>query len=847
MRSTVILFALSLWLSACGDNSAARPDVIPDASDTDTNPELPVDTDVDSDPLPDEDLGDDDSNDLVDSDSADDEIDELGDLPDLEEDEDSADVPEEIDLGPCDSGERECGEFCCVQGEVCALNQRCCPLAELCGSVCCEPGSVCEGALCHLDCGDDTRCEDANGVEQCCATGEVCAAGQCFLPQTSCADFLDCPADQYCETTLNTCLPQPTGETCQSVPVGGQVLPTLVWAWDGTGAELPAYNQVMMAPMVARINDDLVPDVVFTTFCGDASAGCSYGNYGSDGVLRVVDGATGASIFDVVDPAHRLVPGAQVAIADIDHDGHVEIVGCAPNGPGGRGDLIAFNHDGSFLWRSTDERVYCGQAAPSIADLEGDGVAEVILRYTVLDGRDGSLRWHHECVGTGGWATGSHNPCDYTTTADLDGDGSQEVVGGNAAYHADGSVAFDRTADFLDGYPSIGDLDGDGSPEVVVVLSAFHPTPYAGDHYLRALRADGSDYWGPVDLNGDRAPAADVAADTVGGGGPATIANFDDDPLPEIALAGAYGYVVFEPDGSPKWSAGSFDRSSRKTGSSVFDFDGDGIAEAVYADHYWLRVYDGRNGEVRFCQCNTSATLWEYPVIADVNADGAAEIVVSSNDYAITACPTTMTEDMGLDDCVAARMAAGEIAGTHGVRVFASPTRDWVGTRPIWNQHSYHVTNISDDGSVPAPEPRNWRNPYLNNFRQNVQPGATNLPDVVVTDLSVDVRACTASMSVMFRIQNDGWSAVPAGVPATVYVVRGGVDERIGKVQTTALLLPGESELLSLPYSIPSGEAFDPVSFRVIVNDPSDGPIGELIECRPANNSGQVSGQCIFN
>ncbi len=115
----------------------------------------------------------------------------------------------------------------------------------------------------------------------------------------------------------------------------------------------------------------------------------------------------------------------------------------------------------------------------------------------------------------------------------------------------------------------------------------------------------------------------------------------------------------------------------------MFDFDGDGIAEVVYNDQYWLRVYDGPTGDVNFCLCNTTATLWEYPVVADVDNDLHAEIVVASNNYGggFMSCPTT--PDLGA--CELARIAAGENVGTNGVRVFASPTRDWVRTRRIWN------------------------------------------------------------------------------------------------------------------------------------------------------------------
>jgi hypothetical protein len=746
-----------------------------------------------------------------------------------------------------------CGAACCGTGQVCGTNVMCCDRASLCGTTCCGAGEVCEGAVCRRDCGTNARCTDAMGAPVCCGAGEVCASGQCFAPTDACTDFFECPTGQYCEPSLGRCLPQPTGPACQVRPMGGAVVPTLLWHWDGTGRASPQWNQVMMAPMVANLTDDDgdghidardVPDVIFSTFCGSHDGSCAFGSYGQDGILRAVSGDDGHPIFDVTSAAYRVNPGSQVAIGDLDGDHLVEIVTCASD-PSGIGGVIAFHHDGSFYWRTSDSRVQCAEAAPAIADFDGDGHPEVFIRYTILGGTDGSVRSHHACVGTGGWATSAHSPCDYTTAADIDGDGHLDLVGGNVVYRLDGTTVYDHTADFDDGYPAVGDLDLDGRPEVVVVHSAFHPTPYQGDHELRAFRHDGTLLWGPIDINQGHAPAADVASGAVGGGGPPTIANVDDDPEPEIAMAGAYAFVVFEPNGTARWSSATRDHSSRKTGSTVFDFDGDGAAEAVYSDEQWLRVYDGRTGNVRFCACNTTATLWEYPVVADVNNDGHAEIVAASNDYGGPSFSTCVADPI-LGACENARIAAGENLGTHGVRVFASPTRDWVATRHIWNQHTYHVTNVTESGDVPAMERPNWSSPGLNDFRANVQPGATNVPDLVPTDLAVELNMCGARMTLDFRITNDGWSASPTGVPATVYVEEMGSFRVLGRVMTSRALFPGDFEAFSMPYDLGARPATDTVRFRVIVDDPSDMPLPSLVECHADNNTAETMATCGF-
>jgi hypothetical protein len=43
----------------------------------------------------------------------------------------------------------------------------------------------------------------------------------------------------------------------------------------------------------------------------------------------------------------------------------------------------------------------------------------------------------------------------------------------------------------------------------------------------------------------------------------------------------------------------------------------------------------------------------------------------------------------------------------------------WIQARRIWNQHSYHVSNVREDGTIPQFEPKSWEG--LNTFRTNAQ------------------------------------------------------------------------------------------------------------------------------
>jgi len=142
------------------------------------------------------------------------------------------------------------------------------------------------------------------------------------------------------------------------------------------------------------------------------------------------------------------------------------------------------------------------------------------------------------------------------------------------------------------------------------------------------------------------------------------VADLDNDARPEIGVAGRSRYQVFEHTGELKWSVPVSDISSEITGSSAFDFEADGLSEVVYADERRLRVFDGVDGTVVFETEVGSATRLEYPIVADVDVDGKAEIVVVANEVSGVAEPKA------------------------GIYVYGTPSERWVPTRSIWNQYT---------------------------------------------------------------------------------------------------------------------------------------------------------------
>ncbi len=75
-----------------------------------------------------------------------------------------------------------------------------------------------------------------------------------------------------------------------------------------------------------------------------------------------------------------------------------------------------------------------------------------------------------------------------------------------------------------------------------------------------------------------------------------------------------------------------------------------------------------------------------------------------------------------------------------GVYVYGDADDSWVPTRQIWNQHTYHITNVNADGTIPVVEDNNWLVPGLNNYRLNTfgQPELTATPLDETNELGSD-------------------------------------------------------------------------------------------------------------
>jgi len=541
----------------------------------------------------------------------------------------------------------------------------------------------------------------------------------------------------------------PPGECTVTPSVSAFDNPHKELQWQGAGHAFPTYEHVVTSPVVVDFiedgPDDLVPEILFITY--DSSA--------SNAVLRVVSGRephdmimtlAGDGTGPVTDDAMAAMatPSLQwdghPAAGDLTGDGRAEVVALLQ-----AGGAVAFRSDGSELWRSAIPAAeHHPNGSLAIADLDHDGTPEVIVGRVVIDGQTGVVRW----TGTGGKGVNGQGP--LSCVADVVPGGSMEVVAGNTVYDSHGAVVWTAPASTGDGFCAVADIvdasgmpGRDGTPEVIRV----------GGGKLTMLDGQtGAMRW-------QRALPG-----CTGTGGAPTVADFDGDGHMEVGVAGSSCLAVIDPDCdvSPVpagcqargvlWTATSEDTSSAVTSSTVFDFNGDGRAEVIYNDEEYFRVFDGVTGMVLFEDPIPSRTRTEQPIVADVDNDGNAEIVFGGNHETGFAGDTLAPADR-----------------VPGLEVWGSGDDAWVGARPIWNEHTYHIDNVGVHGEIPRDEAPSWAT--HDSYRQNLaSENVLAAPDLLSTALDADYSRCGDDvLRVCAYVRNMGDTRVGEGLEVGFY------------------------------------------------------------------------------
>lgn len=553
-------------------------------------------------------------------------------------------------------------------------------------------------------------------------------------------------------------------EACEIALQEGSFAPVVEWKWgSSTFCGPPVAGQTIDTNESGSIDSQDLPVVYLyqsgtvVALWGDGSdvVWQKPGNYGKDGGF---------------------------ALGDLDGDGWSELITVNST------TVCALDaRDGAEKWctaglgPSIDAS---GYGYPSIADMDGDGSAEVIVGNAILSA-DGAIV-SKGLLGKGAAPYGGQmNANTYgavSAVTDLDGDGVQEVVTGNAAYDLDGNVLWQNGG--LDGLVAVADFDNDGQGEIVKTSGI----------YVIGMESDGTEVWGPVTYSGNLGvPAID---------------DLDGDDVPEIVLGAQNSLVAMEWGGTVIWTAPIAD-SSGAAGPVLFDFEMDGYPEVLYADEKAIRFFSGLDGSVKFTSTeHASYTILETPIVADVDGDNQVEIV--------------------LGHC----QANAQIGA---ITVYGDEDKTWPPGRKIWNQHTYQITNIGDLGGVPDQYKSNWiGDNNFNSFRSadvGQQPGEFH--DLQAELLSVCEDECEEGTFYMTaRIRNAGTLEVPAGIPVTV---RAGVDGPIVvTLETTLPVPPGKTgELLHFEFEAKKLAQSQPV---ITVDDTGVGE-GKIFECDEQNNT----------
>ena len=436
------------------------------------------------------------------------------------------------------------------------------------------------------------------------------------------------------------------------------------WSWSSSEF-LPEYNQVISTPIAVNLNDDNgdgfiddkdVTDILAVTF--------NLANYRAQGIVRALSGIDGEELWKTENldgtfdyKTIKATSTYSISAADVNNDGLVEVI-------------VRDSSDSSYkIYSNSGELI---KAIPkgfaygnsSISDLDGDGNAEFIIGNSIVSLVDDSIVKLQKPV--------DYNKGNFTVidsiAFDSDLGGQQEILANGVLFTKDGNVLWNKNTQ--QGFSAIGNFDNDAYPEIVLTDL---------DGSIKLLEHDGTIIW-------------EYQSEDSGGGVP-SIGDVDGDGEPDIVVAGGELIKVLNKQGVLINSFSINDASSKRSGVITYDFNHDGKAEIINVDESGLNVFSASENQLIYKSPQSSGTIWEYPIIVDLDGDGSGEIVSVSNEFLLPEGAT----------------------GTNGVSVKTTGSCKWSSATRVWNQHSFSGTNINQNGSLPLQPENSWEK--TNTFR----------------------------------------------------------------------------------------------------------------------------------
>ena len=392
--------------------------------------------------------------------------------------------------------------------------------------------------------------------------------------------------------------------------------------------------------------------------------------------------------------------GLSLAIGDVDGDGYMR-----DRGDHGRGlhrphrpQRQRAAQEQHAHTRTTARASFGWGGGLAIADMDGDGFPEIAFGATVFTTKTGGpSRWRgrarrRRAAAACGGALHLRRPRP-------DGHGTSTCSRATPCTSTT-APSSGRTPALPDGFPGVADFNGDGKPDVVLVGRRQR----SGSSTARPAT---------VELTvRPRCPAPAAA-------GPRRSPTSTATGTPEIGVAhgdlllGAEAQLHDQQDRRRCGRCRTTTSARRVTGSTVFDFEGGGHPSVVYADECFLWVFDGATGAVRFAAPHTSFTGTEASLVADVDGDGHADLLMVSNGADPSSAGWGCMDANGNPDDHQRRQVD---AGPRVEQIVPRPrgrsatrANSWVGTRTLWNEHTYHVSNICDDTDRRLPRAQRLR------------------------------------------------------------------------------------------------------------------------------------------